>query len=205
MRKSILLSGILGLAIATNANAVPWESTRTTIQDLGNLCRGDRQLDQVRTQFNGRAYNGSIQLEKVFKTTGCEMGDRIEGEFDVYGVGQARCTGTVAIEFVDEFTANLEWKIINAANQNCPARHNFWQTQVRRSGAPSANATNASFTTAVVGNSPAGIYTAPNGSLMCAIAPGSSIAILSQPTNGWYRIEACGSTGYVRDEALIFF
>ena len=192
--------------MATHVNAVPWQSARTTIQDLGNLCRGDRQLDQVRTQFNGKTYNGQIKLVKVFKTTGCVMGDRLAGKFDMYGAGSARCEGNVAIEFVDEFTANLEWKIINAANQaNCPARHTLWQTQVRRSDAPIANTNNVSFTVAIVGNAPARIRTAPNGSLMCAIAPGSSIAILSQPTNGWYRTEACGSVGYVNDDYLIFF
>ncbi|WP_139324951.1 hypothetical protein [[Limnothrix rosea] IAM M-220] len=123
--------------VSSGMQALPWQSNRTTIQDLENLCRGDRQLEQVKTEFGNRVYSGTINLARVFKTSGCEAGDRLEGKFTVMGIGQTRCEGDITIEFVDQYTANLEWDIVNAKNQaNCPVRHTFWQTQVTRSDAP---------------------------------------------------------------------
>ncbi|AFY36741.1 hypothetical protein Lepto7376_0299 [[Leptolyngbya] sp. PCC 7376] len=191
--------------IATEAQALPWQSNRTTIEALDNLCRGDRQLEQVRTEFGGRVYNGTIQLNRVFKTTGCEAGDQVKGEFSVAGTGQTHCEGNISIAFVDEYTAKLEWDIINAKHQtDCPVRHTFWQTEVRRSDAPEANS-GLSFTVATVSEAPARIRTAPNGALMCSVEPGQRVSILSQPFDGWYRTEACGTVGYVNDDYLIFF
>ena len=125
--------------MTTGVQALPWESNRTTIEDLDNLCRGDRQLDQVRTEFSGRTYNGMIQLDRVFKTSGCVAGDQVEGKFKVRGTPQTQCEGNIAITFIDEYTAELEWDIINAKNQaDCPVRHTFWKNTVRRSDAPTA-------------------------------------------------------------------
>ncbi len=123
--------------VSTGLQAFSWQSNRTTIEDLENLCRGDRLLEQVKTEFGGAVYRGTIRLARVFKTSGCIAGDRLEGQFAVMGVGQTRCEGDITIEFVDQYTANLEWDIVNAKHQTtCPVRHTFWQNQVIRDDAP---------------------------------------------------------------------
>ncbi|NJN74069.1 MAG: SH3 domain-containing protein [Limnothrix sp. RL_2_0] len=173
------------------------------IEDLDNVCWGDRLLETVRTEFQGRPYSGAIKFERT-KTGGCEPGDRFIGTFQGAGYYNTQCEADVTVEFVDQSMANITWTITNAKNQaDCPVRHTFWQSQVVRND-PQSNL-GLSFTIAEVAETPAKIRTAPNGALLCTIPVGQSVKITSEPYNGWYRTDACSTLGYVHDDALIFF
>lgn len=133
----------LGLALVTTgeiapAQATPWESSRTTIEDLDNVCWGDRLLENVKTEFQARPYSGTIRFERS-KTGGCEPGDRFTGKFQGAGYYNTQCEADVTVEFVDQSMANITWTITNAKNQvACPVRHTFWETQVVRNDAESS-------------------------------------------------------------------
>ncbi|MGB2925923.1 MAG: SH3 domain-containing protein [Limnothrix sp.] len=205
-KKSLFALGLLVsfTGLSAIAQATPWQSSRTTIEDLDNVCWGDRQLNDAKTEFQGRPYSGMINFDRA-KTGGCVSGDLFTGKFTVAGAYNSQCEGKITVEFAEANVANITWDILNAKNQAaCPVRHTLWQTQVIRTDSEAA--IGATLTVATVNDAPARIRTAPNGALMCAIAVGQTVNILGAPDDGWYRTDACGGTlGYVHDDYLVFF
>lgn len=188
----------------TAVQALPWQSNRTTIQDLENICWGDRQLNEVTTVFQGQTYRGMIDIGQNYKLGGCNTGDRFQGTFRVKGANQTQCEGNITITMLANQQADIEWDLVNTKVQtNCPVEFPLWQTRITQQNpdAPQGMV----FTTARVGSIPARIRTAPNGVLMCIVPVGQAVQITSQPYNGWYRTDACGSVGYVHDDYLEFF
>lgn len=200
--------GGLGLSLTmglfATAQALPWQSNRTTIQDLDNVCWGDRQLNEVTTIFQGETYRGEIDFGRNYKLGGCNPGDRFTGTFRVRGAYNTECTGKVTVTMQTSQQADIEWDLVNTKVQpNCPVEFTQWQTTVNEINPE--DPLSMVFTTAKVGSIPARIRTAPNGTLMCILPVGQEVRITSQPYNGWYRTDACGATGYIHDESLEFF
>lgn len=204
MKKAILALGVLIACGSFSAvQALPWESTRTTIQDLDNVCWGDRLLHEVTTDFQGKIYRGSIDFGRNYKIGGCNVGDRFVGSFDVLGAQKSRCKGEVTVTFLVGRQAQIEWNITNSkVQEKCPVQHNFWETTVQELNPD--NPLGLAFTNATVAQIPAKVRTAPNGQTICTLSLNQTVRITSQPYNGWYRTDVCGAIGYIYDKDLQF-